>query len=83
MTEIDPNNDRQQVHDVWIQRLGLALVVSILVGLLPYEKHPLLALEQLPGFYGLFALVASIGLVMAASWLREFFRQQEDVHHVD
>ncbi len=83
MTEIDPNTGSQQVQDKWIQRLGLALVASILIGLLPYEKHPLLALEQLPGFYGLFALVASIGLVMAASWLRDFFRDQEEVTRVD
>jgi hypothetical protein len=58
----------------------VAYALSMLAGLLPYERHPAFALEQVPGFAGLFGLIAFIGLVLTATWMRTWLERPEDYY---
>jgi hypothetical protein len=62
------------------QATAAAWVAFMVAGLLPYERHPYFAVEQLPGFAGLYGLTAFIGLVLAATWMRTWLERPEDYY---
>ncbi len=63
----------------WTRLLGLICGVLFAVDLL-VEKHGHHAWENLPGAYGLFALIACFLLVVIASLLRRAVARDEDYY---
>lgn len=49
---------------------GVAFVVIVAIGFVPYERHPYMAFEQIPAFSAIFAVVCSVALAMVADQLR-------------
>lgn len=48
-----------------------------------YEKHPTFVVEYLFGFYAIYGFVGSVGLVLAAKWMRTFLMRDEDYYDRD
>lgn len=48
-----------------------------------YEKHPIFAVEYLFGFYAIYGFIGSVGLVLAAKWLRTLLMRDEDYYDRD
>ncbi len=75
----------------WLDRPGngdkvywslCALCALLLLADAVYEKHPIYEVETWFGFYALFGLVFSVGLVLAAKELRRFLMRKEDYYDV-
>lgn len=45
-----------------------------------YDKHPLTELENIPVFYGLYAMIAFLTLLGAARFVRPFLEREEDYY---
>ncbi|MDY6942006.1 MAG: hypothetical protein SVU69_03200 [Pseudomonadota bacterium] len=60
----------------WIVALGVLLVGSELL----YHKHPYFALEKIPGFYGLFSVLAALALIGVAAAVGSALRRPEDTY---
>lgn len=60
--------------------VAVVFVASVLVGLLPYERHPHFPMEAVPGFQAVFGLTGCIGLVLGAAWLRTWLMRREDYY---
>lgn len=76
---LDDAVHRQRVYWAIVALFAVFVVASVL----PYEHHPYFPFEQLPGFAGLFGLVACMGLVLAASWMRTYLTRAEDYYDVE
>lgn len=48
-----------------------------------YEKHPTFAVEYLFGFYAIYGFIGSVGLVLAAKWMRTILMRDEDYYDRD
>jgi hypothetical protein len=76
----------------WLDRPGSAdklfwalctVCALLLVADAFYEKHPHFAVEYWFGFYALFGLVVSLGLVLSAKALRSLVTRKEDYYDDD
>ena len=76
---LDEAANRDKVYWVVVVLFAAFVVASVV----PYEHHPYFPFEQLPGFAGLFGLVACMGLVLAASWMRTYLTRAEDYYDVE
>ena len=74
---------------LWVDRPGSATTVfRVLAGLcalvfvldFTYEKHGYFAVENLPGFFGVYGFVMFTGLIIAAKTLRFFIKRPEDFY---
>jgi hypothetical protein len=61
----------------------VAVCVLLFLGDLLYEKHPHFAVEYLFGFYAIYGFVGSVGLVLAAKWMRKILMRDEDYYDRD
>ena len=60
---------------------GLAIFCGFLFLLdFTYEKHGHFAVENVPGFYGIFGFVGFTGLIFAATALRRIVKRPEDYY---
>lgn len=65
---------------VWALVAACAL---LFLGDLLYVKHPTFAVEYLFGFYAIYGFVGSVGLVLAAKWMRRLLMRDEDYYDRD
>lgn len=56
-----------------------AYVATIVAGFFVHW-HPHFSFEQVPGFFAIFGLLCSIGLVLGAAWLRTWIMRDEDYY---
>lgn len=61
----------------------VAVCTLLFLSDLVYEKHPVFAVEYLFGFYAIYGFVGSVGLVLAAKWLRKILMRDEDYYDRD
>ena len=73
----------------WVDRPGnvdkIVYALAAVCGLLfladfLYHKHPHFAVEEIPGFYGIYGFVMFTGLILAAKALRFFIKRREDYY---
>ncbi len=68
--------------------LKILVILAIIVALpdilslfhIVYEMHPYTSLEEVPVFYGLYALIAFLGLVAIAKFLQPFLAREDDYY---
>ena len=74
---------------MWVDKPGSAtkiyyILIAICVGLFlldfTYHKHGHFAVENVPGFYGIYGFVMFTGLILAAKALRFFIKRREDYY---
>ncbi len=74
---------------LWVDKPGsadkifktLAVVCAVLfLADFAYHKHIYVAVEKIPGFYGIFGFVMFAGLVIAAKMLRVAIRRPDDYY---
>ena len=73
----EPRNVTKLVWALFIICAGLVFADGF------YEKHPLVAIEYLFGFYGIYGFVGCVALVLAAKWLRTVVMRPEDYYDKD
>ena len=61
----------------------VAVCALLFLSDLVYEKHPVFKVEYLFGFYAIYGFVGSVGLVLAAKWLRKILMRDEDYYDRD
>ena len=61
----------------------VAVCALLILGDLLYVKHPYFAVEYLFGFYAIYGFVGSVGLVLAAKWMRRLLIRDEDYYDRD
>ena len=74
---------------LWVDRPGsvdkivyalAALCAVLFVADFLYHKHPHFAVEEIPGFYGIYGFAAFTGLILVAKALRFFIKRPEDYY---
>jgi len=76
-------NPESHLRSARANRLFAALVVICFVLLLGdffYHKEGLVEAENIPGFYGWYALLAGLVLIFAARLVRYLFQRREDYY---
>lgn len=61
----------------WVGRallvlVGLSAVLAILAGFVPHERHHLVPIEVVPGFFAILGLTVILGVGLAAAALARF-----------
>ncbi len=74
--------DRKENVDKIVYALYLACVLVLAADFFVH-RHGSFAIEDVPGFYGLYGFVACVGLVLAAKLLRRLLIRPEDYYDRD
>ncbi|WP_025899139.1 hypothetical protein [Sneathiella glossodoripedis] len=88
MSSSDTKMKKTDLPTVSDRLLKILIVLAVLVALpdilslfgILYEMHPYTTLEEIPAFYGLYALVAFLTLLAIAKFLQPILRREENYY---